>query len=475
MISILPYSARLSKTLRMTERSGANPMPPPMMSKFCPSISSRGKEFPKGPRIPILSMGLSSGRAVVSPPTLLMLNSMVSGRVGEEVMDIGASPTPSTDTSANWPDLYSNFPVPSEPSIVTLKVVTSIVSGLMPWMVAIRGRYIFSLISSFPTDDIFYYSGNIYVDRAVPDAPTTTDTGQLGIPIMKVLQFMKETLLYPRLPVRSGVLPTSHQGEFGEHAAVPAAKPLSALIQVDISNIKAVTRRTQVGTDATSQALHADAIPVIALIERSYFIGDSADVQFLHPNQPGFPGFSELFLIPPRLHRGKKFGKPIQQGCPFLRGCLYQIAVADVAEQYIDILPRSGVYAKGRAKTGLIGIEAGQTDESRLLPFFQVITILVLPVKNHIHEAQTARITGTDAKNYLLTVCFGTWLCPEPLAVTPGKPEEGLRLREESVLGRQHRVDVVQRDLAARFHSPGGNVIVPHRRNQMVALRQFVQ
>jgi hypothetical protein len=145
-------------------------------------------------------------------------------------------------------------------------------------MVAIRGRYILSVISGFPTGYIFYYSGDIYVDRAIPDASATTDTGQLTIPSREVLQFMEETLLYPRLPVRSGVLPAGHQGEFGEHAAVPAAEPLSTLIQVDITDIKTVTCRTQVGTDAAPQALHGNAIPVIAPIEWGHFIGDSADI-----------------------------------------------------------------------------------------------------------------------------------------------------------------------------------------------------
>jgi hypothetical protein len=145
-------------------------------------------------------------------------------------------------------------------------------------MVAIRGKYIFSVISGFPTGYIFYYSGNIYVDRAIPDAPTTTNTSQLTIPLMEVIQFMEKTLLYPRVPVRSGILPASHQGELGEHTAIPAAESLSAFIQVDITDIKTVTCRTQIGADATSQTLQTDALPVIASMERRYFIGDSVDV-----------------------------------------------------------------------------------------------------------------------------------------------------------------------------------------------------
>jgi len=51
----------------------------------------------------IVSPGASSWSALVTAPTFLAENSMKPARVGEEVRQKVASPTPKTDTSWNWP------------------------------------------------------------------------------------------------------------------------------------------------------------------------------------------------------------------------------------------------------------------------------------------------------------------------------------------------------------------------------------
>ncbi len=91
----------------MAERTGTRPMPPQMKSTSRPfRAPSTGKCVPKGPRTPTLSPALRRCRAPVTLPTLRTTISKASPRLGELEMEMGASPKPGMDISANWPGMW---------------------------------------------------------------------------------------------------------------------------------------------------------------------------------------------------------------------------------------------------------------------------------------------------------------------------------------------------------------------------------
>ena len=87
----------------MSERSGMMPMPPETNSRSVPSRSFTGNPLPMGPRMPTVSPSSSVWITAVTLPALRIARSKYPSCEGDDVMEIGTSPTPGTSTITNWP------------------------------------------------------------------------------------------------------------------------------------------------------------------------------------------------------------------------------------------------------------------------------------------------------------------------------------------------------------------------------------
>ncbi len=64
---------------------------------------------PNGPRMPTIWPGcIACNASVTSPARRTHSSNVPLRRLGEELMLIGASPTPNTDSSTNWPGSWSS-------------------------------------------------------------------------------------------------------------------------------------------------------------------------------------------------------------------------------------------------------------------------------------------------------------------------------------------------------------------------------
>ena len=103
MIVTFPNSLRSSWMLLMSERRGAMPKPPATKSTSWPRISSMGNPRPKGPRMPTISPHCIWCSRSVKRPVRRTHSSMKPCLVGDDEMEMGASPTPKMDSSTNCP------------------------------------------------------------------------------------------------------------------------------------------------------------------------------------------------------------------------------------------------------------------------------------------------------------------------------------------------------------------------------------
>ena len=78
-------------------------MPPAIKRISLPSRASSGKPLPKGPRMPTIAPFFRACRALVTLPTFLTASWKVPSLVGDDEMEMGASPMPMTETSTNCP------------------------------------------------------------------------------------------------------------------------------------------------------------------------------------------------------------------------------------------------------------------------------------------------------------------------------------------------------------------------------------
>ena len=77
--------------------------PPETMTIFFPSIRFQGKEFPRGPRTPILRPFSELCSSSVTVPVRFTVKRRDPFSVGDEAMPNGDSPLPNIETSANCP------------------------------------------------------------------------------------------------------------------------------------------------------------------------------------------------------------------------------------------------------------------------------------------------------------------------------------------------------------------------------------
>ena len=80
----------------MTERSGANPIPPATITRSRPAASASGQPVPYGPRTPSTSPALSFAIARVTTPAARVVCRSGEGASGFPLIEIGTSPTPKT-------------------------------------------------------------------------------------------------------------------------------------------------------------------------------------------------------------------------------------------------------------------------------------------------------------------------------------------------------------------------------------------
>src|SRR5512137_1644415 len=87
----------------MGDRSGTRRRPPATSRMFPPCMRSMGKLVPKGPRMPTCVPRSARLRNVVRFPTARMQSSMSSWLLGDDEMEMGASPMPGSSSMMNWP------------------------------------------------------------------------------------------------------------------------------------------------------------------------------------------------------------------------------------------------------------------------------------------------------------------------------------------------------------------------------------
>ena len=133
---------------------------------------------------------------VVRQPHFLMLNSMYSVFVGEEVMENIASPTPGMESMAHWPGMCSKTFLPSKPT--TRKVLMSGVSMRMSVTTPILGIKVSCIILSPLFCQGLGDLHDVHGDGALGQAPAAAHAPVLALVVGgEVDQLVHEALAEP--------------------------------------------------------------------------------------------------------------------------------------------------------------------------------------------------------------------------------------------------------------------------------------